>query len=196
MSGIVNQYNSPIDFRISQSVLNESEIEPGSRPAFNELYAFAFQVVRAFVDFSGIGQQNFSNWAILAGNTKTLLAGNLNRLYVIASEAISFGAAISLFNSGGVLQVRNANATNNTKICDGFCSTIGGITAGATGEIILNNGVANIGGLVIGSRYWLSTTNGIISNAPAVAAGNVEQLLGIAISSTVLSFNISNWFQH
>lgn len=173
-----------------------SAIPEGARPAIEELYAFSFQAIRAFVDYCGIGPQNFVNWSLLAGNPRTLLAGNLNRLYVVASEAIAQGAAVSLFNSAGVLNVRNANATNNTKICDGFCSTPGGIAAGASGEIILNNGVASIGGLTIGQRYWLSTTNGLIANVPAVAAGNIEQYLGIAISSTTFSFNVSNWLQH
>lgn len=194
--GITSQYNSPIDFRLSQSVINEGNIDPGSRAAIEELYAFGFQVIRAFVDYSGIGSQNFSNWSLLAGNPKTLLAGNLNRLYVIASETIVQGAAISLFNNAGVLNVRNANATNNTRICDGFCSSPGGILAGSPGEIIRSNGVASIGGLTIGQRYWVSIINGLIVAVPPVAAGNIEQYVGIAISSTVLSFNISNWFQH
>lgn len=194
--GITSQYISPIDFRLSQSVINESQIDPGSRPAIEELYSFGFQVIRAFVDYCGIGSQNFSNWSLLAGNPKTLLAGNLNRLYVIASETIIQGAAISLFNNGGALNVRNANATNNTRICDGFCSSPGGIIAGSPGEIILNSGVAFIGGLTIGARYWLSTTAGLIIAVPPVAAGNIEQYLGIAISATALSFNLSNWFQH
>lgn len=194
--GITSQYNSPVDFRLSQSVISESQIDPGSRAAFEELYSFGFQVIRAFVDFCGIGSQNFANWSLLAGNSKTLLAGNLNRLYVIASENISQGAAITLFNNAGVLNVRNANATNNTKICDGFCTSPGGILATAPGEVVLNNGIIFIGGLTIGQRYWLSTTNGLIVNTPPVAAGNVEQYLGIAISATAFSFNMGNWFQH
>lgn len=194
--GITSQYNSPIDFRLSQSVINEGQIDPGSRPAIEELYAFGFQVIRAFVDYCGIGSQNFANWSLLAGNPKTLLAGNLNRLYVTASENIIQGAAISLFNNAGVLNVRNANATNNTKICDGFCTSSGGILAGSPGEVTLNSGIAAIGGLTIGSRYWISTLNGLITAAPPVAAGNIEQYAGIAISATVLSFNLSNWFQH
>lgn len=196
MSGITTQYNSPIDFRLGQTVLDEANIADGSRPAFNELYSFGFQVIRAFIDYAGIGSQNFNQWGLLAGNPKTLLAGNLNRLYVTASESISQGAAISLFNNGGALGVRNANATNNTKICDGFCSSSGGISAGGVGEVILNSGLTFIGGLTIGQRYWLSTANGIITNVPPVAAGNVEQYLGIAISTTAFSFNLSNWFQH
>lgn len=194
--GITSQYNSPIDFRLSQSVINEGNIDPGSRAAIEELYAFGFQVIRAFVDYCGIGSQNFNNWPLLAGNPKTLLVGNLNRLYVVASENIIQGAAVSLVNTAGILNVRNANATNNTRICDGFCSSPGGINAGSPGEIILNNGIASIGGLTLGARYWLSIINGLITAVPPVAAGNIEQYVGIAISPTILSFNISNWFQH
>lgn len=187
---------SPIDFRISTQIPNGEKLGREEAAAIGELYSFSFQTIHAFVDYCGIGPQTPSIWSLLAGNPKTLLAGNLNRLYVTASETIAYGAAISLTNVAGALRVRKANATDNTRICDGFCCFPGGITIGEVGEVILNSGLAPVAGLVVGARYWLSTTAGLISNAPAVGAGNIEQYLGIAITTTSLSFNISNWLQH
>lgn len=197
MSGTVaSSYSAPIDFRIGPNPPVILDIA-GTNLAISDIYAFANQTIRAFTDLCGIGQQLPSQWTSLAGNTKTLTCGNLNRFYVTANEAIAFGSIINLFNVGGKIAARNANATSNAKPADGFCSTSNGIAAGAVGEVTLASGVALIGGLVVGQRYWLSTTNGIIANTPAVAAGNIEQMLGIAIDVNHFFFNCSPfWLQH
>lgn len=189
-------YLSPLDFRISPRPLGGEQMPSSVVPAIEELYGSSQQIVRALIDYCGIGPQNPDKWPLLDGDPRTLLAGNLNRLYVKASENIVLGAAISFHAVAGALRVRNANATNNTRICDGFCCFTGGIAANAVGEVVLNNGVAPIAALTVGQRYWLGTVNGLISNVPAVAAGNVEQYLGIAISTTAFSFNAQAWIQH
>jgi hypothetical protein len=193
---MAGNYSSQVDFRIPQSP--PDWLKPELQNALAELYNTVQLIIGAFVNNCGISQQAPSDWTLLATQapTSTLLAGNLNRLYVQASEAIASGAAISLHNVAGVLQVRNANATNNTKACDGFCTTSTGIAAGSYGEVQLHSGVASIGGLVVGTRYYLSTVNGTISNVAAVAAGNIEQYLGIAITTTQLFFNTHYWVQH
>lgn len=189
-------YSSEVDFRIGQTP--PDNLSPELRAALSEVYASFQLVISAFIDNCGISQQLPSIWAQMAAQAQasTLKAGNLNRLYVVASENIAFGAAISLHNVAGVLNVRNANATNNTKACDGFCTTTGGILAAAAGEVMLHSGITTIAGLVVGTRYYLSTVNGLVSNAAAVAAGNIEQYLGIAITTTQLFFNTQYWIQH
>ncbi len=99
-------------------------------------------------------------------------------------------------NVGGVAQVRNANATDSSRIADGFCTTTGGISSGTVGEVQLFSGVTQFAGLVAGTRYYLSTTNGLVSPTPATAAGNVEQLVGVGIDTTHLAVNLGNWIQH
>ena len=199
MSGSGTQsasFSSPVDFRISQhppTVRNFNEVEL----AFAELYAFANQVIRAFTDNCGIGPQVPAMQQTLAGDSRTLLSGNLRRLYVKASEPIVFGGIINLWNNAGLLEVRNANATNNTRVADGFCSAPLGLSTGEIGEVTVGCGIARIGGLVVGQRYWLSTTNGVIANIPSTAAGNVEQLLGIGIDATHFFYSApSFWLQH
>lgn len=194
MSGAGVAYNSPINFMINQTVPGSPD--PGSVAALTQLYQAMQQVIQAFVSNCGIGPQLASQFSLLNGNPRTLLSGNLTRLYVITSENIVQGAIINLYSNSGVLTARNANATNNTKIADGFCSQIGGITSGQIGEVQLMTGVAFIGGLTVGQRYWLSLTNGLIQNAPPTASGNVEQYLGIAITTTAFFLNIGAWIQH
>lgn len=201
MSGAVGSvsggYTAPVDFRVGQTppvVANFDDVNSVN----NDIYASLQQMINALVNYCGIGPQLASNWSLLAGSSKTLLSGNLRRFYAVAAETVNQGAIISLTGPvGGAVQIRNANATNNTRIADGFCSTTGGITAGASGEVILGSGVVAINGLTPGQRYWLSTTNGLLQNVPATAAGNVEQILGIAIDATHFWFNTNGfWIQH
>lgn len=200
MSGIVGSvsggYTAPIDFRIGQTPPPVTSFEDVNS-VNTEIYASLQQMINALVNFCGIGPQLASNWSLLAGSSRTLLSGNLRRFYAVAAETVGQGAIISLVGSGGAVQIRNANSTNNTRVADGFCSTSGGITAGAAGEVILGSGVVAINGLTPGQRYWLATTNGLIQNVPATAAGNIEQILGIAIDATHFWFNTNGfWIQH
>lgn len=186
-------YSSPVDFAIAQKP--PDEIPPNLKGVFEELYNFNQRTIQAFTDYCGIGQQAPSLWSILEGNAISVLRSNLGRFYVRSAEAINFGAMINLTNVGAV-RVRNANATNNSKPCHGFCSTTGGIAAGEIGEVILGTGVATLGGVTPGQSYYLSTANGLISGTPATAAGNIEQFLGFGIDSNSVYISAHYWIQH
>lgn len=194
MTDKLTRYNSPVDFRIAQ-------VPPPGVPkevysVLSPIYAFAGQVIQALCQYCGIGARVADDWPLLSGSTTTLLSGNLRRFYGLATEAISAGAIITLYNNAGTIAIRNANATNNTKIADGFCSTVGGIAAGAVGEVILTTGVLETAGLTVGDRYWLALVNGTITNVAPVAAGNVEQYIGRAIDATHLYVEIAYPVQH
>lgn len=188
-------YSSPVNFQIPQTP--PENLDPKIRSALVEVYAAIQNIIQALVNNTGIGQQPVQFWNLLAATPSvSILSGNLGRLYVVAGEPIPFGAAVALYNNAGVLTARNANATNNTKICRGFCSTIGGMTIGNVGEVIIGTGVVPITGLTVGANYYLSTVNGLVAAVPAVAAGNVEQFLGFALDSEHLFYNLGYWIQH
>lgn len=194
MSGTTDfRFVSPVDFRIAQV---PEGLPPELVNSFNQVYASIQQLIFALVNNCGIGPRNTDQWVNLINSTTTLLSGNLNRFYTRASEPIAYGAAVNLYNNAGTLNARNANATNNTKPCRAFCSTAGGVATGAMGEFQIVAGVAEIAGLVPGTSYYLSTTNGLISAAAAVAVGNIEQYVGFAIDSTHLAYNVGYWIQH
>lgn len=187
-------YSSPVNFRIPQTA--DASLPKEVQAAFSEIYMGFQQVIFAFTDNCGIGPRPASDWPKFEGLASSILQQNMGRLYVQASEPILFGAMISLHNVAGALRVRNANATNNTKPCDGYCSTLSGINTAEIGEVILGGGVAAIGAITPGTRYYLSTTNGLISNVPAVAAGNIEQYIGVGLENNFLYTNIQYWIQH
>lgn len=162
-------------------------------PIYNALQ----RLQRAMTDFAGIDQQPPEFWNQLAPDN-TLFPQNAHRLYVPASEAISFGALVNLYNNAGALNARNANATNNTRPCYGYLSEAGGTAgAGAYTEVIVISGLIATSGLTPGTRYFLATSNGQITSAAPVAAGNVEQVVGIALGADHFLFQPSlQWVQH
>lgn len=190
-------YASPVTTRLPTDPPDHLT-EPQVRSLYSLLQDSISSVVQGIETYTSPQQKQQDTWSTQAPEN-TLLAQNLNRLYVKAGEAINYGALINLYDLGaGVLGVRNANATNNTKPCHGWCTTVGGIANTAYGEVILGHGLCvAIGGLTIGTRYFLSTTNGIATNTAPVAAGNIEQPIGFGLGATKLFMNItSNWIQH
>lgn len=113
-----------------------------------------------------------------------LLVHRYNRLKIRAAETLGFGQAVHLILTGGVVEGRLANATDDTRPCHGLCDVPLGIPAGGWGEIIFMNGrSAGIGGTVFGARYFLSTTAGGVQISPPSTAGNIVQLLGVGLGS-------------
>lgn len=188
-----SQINSPLSIPIPRDPVG---IPPELRGQFEDLYNALFQIQAAFVNYCGIGPQDSSLWNQLTA-TQTILQQNMNRFYAQATEQIAGGALVNLVNVGGVVQVRNANATDNTKPAQGFCNTSGGVPSGTFGEFILFGGLDTlISGMVPGTVYYLSTNNGLITSVKPVAAGNIEQMVGIALDANTLYFTAHYWIQH
>lgn len=113
---------------------------------------------------------------------ETLLSGNLTRLYPIASVGITRGQAVNLFNNAGVLNARLAQATSATTLMHGVANTT--VIAGQRVEINFLRGLLDsIGGMTLGSLYYLSTVAGAIQSARPSAAGNIIQSAGFALDS-------------
>lgn len=156
-------------------------------------------IEEVFVNLLGLGPRSVTDQISLAGSATTLLSGNTRRFYVTALVTLSYGDIISLKQSAGILQATKALATSVTTPADGFCSTTAGIPAGQIGEVILGSGVITFTGgpLVLGSRYFLSsTTSGKVTAIAPVGSGDIEQYIGIAIDTNNLFFNSSYWIQH
>lgn len=196
MSDASQVYRLPVNLRIAQNAPPTPGASREEEALYDEVFLALNNLAYSFVTLLGAAPRNFSEWSQLAGSPSTIKADNGSRLYVEASETIAYGDIISLTNVAGALRVRLANATNNTRPAAGFCSTTTGIAIGEVGEVILGHGVLPAAGLTVAQNYFLSTVNGVMANTPAVAAGNIEQYLGIAISPTALYFNSGYWIQH
>jgi len=107
---------------------------------------------------------------------------------VIASEALSAGDLISIWDNAGVANVRKADATDSTKPPMGYAPSA--IAALASGTVRLGNGViAGMTGLTIGASYYLSAlTPAAITTTPPATTGNVVYAVGRAKSATEFNY--------
>lgn len=112
-----------------------------------------------------------------------------SRVYCKCAEAINYGQAVNLFLSGGELQARLAVATDTEKFVSAFCHAPGSYAAGAYSEFWLPPSlIESVGGLTIGSRYWLSVVPGVLSPIAPSGAGVYAQYVGQALATTKLWF--------
>ena len=106
---------------------------------------------------------------------------------IVASENISGGEFVNIFNSAGTLKVRKADATTAGKECDGFI--LAPVSTGANATVYrLSQSNTALAGMTIGARQYLSTTAGGRTETPPATAGNIIQQLGIAKSASEMIF--------
>lgn len=104
-----------------------------------------------------------------------------------ASEAITAGSLVNLWNNTGTLQARLAKSTDVGYKATAFAFTAGAITETIT--VRFGGEITGLTGLTPGVSYYLSTTAGqLTSTAPLDAPSKLVQFVGIAISETSLLF--------
>lgn len=189
-------YQSPVNFNIPQSApsgIKDQQVAAALQQVYNSMQ----QIIFAFVNNCGIGPQPASNWSQLSGVTSTLLRGNMNRFYSLATETILYGAVINLYaTTAAQIAVRNAVASDHLHWADGYCNVPSGVVSGGYGEFILKSGVIPVNGATVGSRYWLSTAAGNINIAAVTGAGMLEQYIGIALTSKTILMDIAPGINH
>lgn len=104
---------------------------------------------------------------------------------ITASEALTAGDLVNVWNSAGSFRVRKADATTAGKEAHGF--VLAAVSNGATATVYFEGSNTQRSGLTPGP-YWLSITAGGITQTPPSTSGNVVQVVGYATSATVLNF--------
>lgn len=107
----------------------------------------------------------------------------------VAGEDLAAQDLINLYNDGGTLKGRKANATTNAKPCDGFVAYA--VLSGEPFIVNLGRGVVqtSLSGLTVGAALYLSTTGGAMTGTAPSASGNIVQRVGIALSATSALIN-------
>lgn len=190
---MASRINSPFSLQLPETPQTKNKEVYGDLAA---IYNALQTLQQAMTDYGGIVTQPTDLWNQLQP-TDSLFPQNANRFYVQTSEILTVGAFISIFNNAGAVNVRNANATNNTRPAHGYCPA-GAANPADYCEVILFHGLCiSIGGLTIGQRYFLSTVDGLITAVAPVAAGNIEQPVAIAIAASTLYVTIGlDFIQH
>ena len=105
---------------------------------------------------------------------------------ITASEALSAGDWVNVWDNAGTLSARKADATVAGKEADGF--VLAAVTSGNPATVYFEGTNTQNAGLTLGGRYYLHTTAGGETTTAPSASGNVVQYLGKAISTTEISF--------
>ncbi|MGQ0621849.1 MAG: hypothetical protein ACT4QA_18335 [Panacagrimonas sp.] len=108
---------------------------------------------------------------------------------IVASEALSAGDFVNVFDNAGSIRVRKADATTEGKEADGF--VLEAVASAATATVYFEGSNTQRSGLTLGAFYYLGTTAGGVTTTAPTATGNVAMLVGRAISATTISFEPS-----
>jgi hypothetical protein len=104
-----------------------------------------------------------------------------------SSENLTSGNFVNLYDNGGTINVRKADATTNGKPAHGFILANVTSPANATVYLVSNINTA-VSGLTVGADYFLNTTAGGITTTAPSTAGNIVQFIGRAHLATAITF--------
>jgi len=168
--------------------LPSDQLPPELWDDFKTIYNALNNLAQGISVYGGVDGVDSSEWAD-SPPANTILSGNLTRMYPRASVAIAAGQIVNLFDNAGSMDARLANSTTAATMAHGIANTAA--AAGARFEMQwLRSFVTSIGGMVPGTLYWLSTTGGAVQNLPPVAAGTIQQPIGLALSAAQMIMDI------
>lgn len=103
-----------------------------------------------------------------------------------ASENLSAGDFVNVWNDSGTVKVRKADASSNAKEAHGF--VLSSVTSGANAVVYFEGTNTQLSSLTLGATYFLSTTAGGVNTTLPNTSGHIVQQLGVALSTTEISF--------
>ena len=107
--------------------------------------------------------------------------------YIVqASEDLTAGDFVNLFDDGGTIKARKASATTSGKEAVGF--VLKSAVLGTIVPIQMAGVNDQLTGLSTGDRYYLSALGGETTSTPPSTSGNVVQYVGNAISASRIVF--------
>lgn len=149
---------------------------------------------------SGVLDPSLLN-AATTGNNKLLMTGADGRIdpsalpagvgaasaTITASENLTAGQLVNVWNDGGTEKVRRTDATTEGKECVGY--VLAGVSSGSPATVFFTDRITGLSGLTPGARQYMSTTPGAMTATPPSTAGNVVQMVGVAVSTSVVVFD-------
>jgi hypothetical protein len=105
---------------------------------------------------------------------------------VVASEALSAGNLVNLWDNAGTINVRKADASAEGKDAQGF--VLDAVASGAQATVYFARKITGLSGLTNGARYYLATTPGGVTATAVSGVGKVDQYIGRAVSATEIAF--------
>jgi hypothetical protein len=103
-----------------------------------------------------------------------------------ASENLTSGNAVNIWDDSGTAKVRKADATTAGKEAHGF--VLGNVTSPANATVYLEGQLTGLAALTPGARQYLGTTPGALVETPPSGSGNVVQPVGVACNATTVNW--------
>lgn len=152
------------------------------------LYTAFQNLISSISRATGIDGNPPATWSVLRP-VDTIFTGQATKLYAVAAVALPVGSIVNLFNNGGIINARLANAGSASTMAHGIVTSVS--AAGAVAEIQWLRGLSqSISGLTVGSLYYLSTSSGLITATRPSTAGSIIQPIGVAFDSSTLLVDI------
>ena len=105
---------------------------------------------------------------------------------IVASESLTGGDLVNVWDDAGTIKVRKADATAAGKEANGY--VLGSVSSGASGTVYFEQIITGLSSLTLGAVYYLSATAGAATTTAPSTGGNVVQRIGRAVSATELLF--------
>lgn len=102
-----------------------------------------------------------------------------------ASEALSAGNLVNVWNDASVAKVRRADAATN-KPANGF--VLAGVASGATAQVYFEGEITGLTGLTAGNLWLSASVPGGVQATIPTTTGHIAQRVGVATSATTVDF--------
>lgn len=107
---------------------------------------------------------------------------------ITASEALSAGAFVNVWNNAGAFNARNADGSTSGKEAHGF--VLSAVASSGTATVYFNGTNNQVTGMSPGMTYLSGTTpGGAVASAPT-GSGKTVQRLGLATSATSINYTL------
>lgn len=104
---------------------------------------------------------------------------------IVASEALTAGNLVNIFDNAGTPNVRRADATNGRQ-ANGF--VLANVASAASAVVYKTGSNTSLTSLVPGTLYFLGTSPGTVSATRPTTVGQIVQEVGYAETATSLLF--------
>ena len=111
---------------------------------------------------------------------------------IIASENLSAGDFLNVYDNSGTPNVRKADASTTGK--HAHCFTLGSVTSGNVATCYFENRNTQVTGATVGDVYLSDTTPGGFTSTPPAGAGKIVQKLGVAVGATEINVEIGQHY--
>jgi hypothetical protein len=104
---------------------------------------------------------------------------------IVASEALTAGNLVNIFDNAGTPNVRRADASNG-RAANGF--VLASFASAANALVYKTGSITGVTGLTAGTPYFLAATPGGVTATRPTAVGQIVQEVGYAETATSLLF--------